>query len=68
MVFVKKGINDKESREVIKHSYEDMKFLEKSKRTGKKLQYFIKYKIFYKTYTLLLFVLNTIKKLLLFRI
>ena len=68
MVFVRKGNNDKPSREVIKHSYEDMKFLEKSERTGKKLQYFVKYKIFYKLYTLLLFVLNTLKKLILFRI
>jgi len=68
MIFVRKGNNDVQSREVIKHSYEDMKFIEKSKRTGKKLQYFIKYKIFYKTYTLFLFVFNTIKKLLLFRI
>tara|TARA_B100000900_G_scaffold257313_1_gene219316 strand:+ start:504 stop:1316 length:813 start_codon:yes stop_codon:yes gene_type:complete len=68
MIFVRKGNNDAQSREVIKHSYEDMKFMEKSKRTGKKIQYFIKYKIFYKAYTLLLFVFNTIKKLLLFRI
>ena len=68
MVFVRKGNNNKPSREVIKHSYEDMKFLEKSERTGKKLQYFVKYKIFYKLYTLLLFVLNTLKKLILFRI
>ena len=45
MVFVRKGNNNKPSREVIKHSYEDMKFLEKSERTGKKLQYFVKYKI-----------------------
>ena len=68
MVFVRKGKNEIKSREVINHSYEDMKFLEKSNRTGKKLQYFIKYKVLYKSYTLLLFVLNTIKKLLLFRI
>ena len=68
MVFVRKGQNKMESKEVINHSYEDMKFLEKSKRSGNKFQYFIKYKILYKSYTLLLFVLNTIKKLLLFRI
>ena len=68
MVFVRKGHNKMESKEVINHSYEDMKFLEKSKRSGNKFQYFIKYKILYKSYTLLLFVLNTIKKLLLFRI
>ena len=68
MVFVRKGNNDKPSREVIKHSYEDMKFLEKSERTGKKFRYFLKYKVLYKTYTLILFIFHTIKKLLLLRI
>ena len=68
MVFVRKGINDLKSKEVINNSYEDMKYLEKSSRTGKKFQYFVKYKIFYKAYTICLFVLNTIKKLLLLRI
>ena len=68
MVFVRKGINDLKSKEVINNSYEDMKYLEKSSRTGKKLQYFVKYKLFYKAYTIILFVFNTIKKLLLLRI
>mgnify|MGYP007000069415 len=58
MVFVKKGINDLKSKEVINHSYENMKYLEKSKRSGKKLRYFIKYKIFYKFYTLFIYFLN----------
>ena len=68
MVFVRKGINDLKSKEVINNSYEDMKYLEKSSRTGKKFQYFVKYKIFYKAYTICLFVFNTIKKLFLLRI
>ena len=68
IVFIRKGNNNKVSKEVINHSYEDMKYLEKSNRTGKKFRYFLKYKIIYKFYTLLLFVFHTIKKLLLFRI
>ena len=35
MVFVRKGQNKIKSREVINHSYEDMKFLEKSNRQVK---------------------------------
>ena len=68
MVFIRKGSNDQVSKEVINHSYEDMKYLEKSNRTGKKFKYFLKYKIIYKIYTLLLFVFHTIKKILLLRI
>ena len=68
MVFIRKGNNNKASKEVINHSYEDMKYLEKSNRTGKKFKYFLKYKIIYKIYTLLLFVFHTIKKILLLRI
>ena len=68
MVFIRKGNNNKVSKEVINHSYEDMKYLEKSNRTGKKFKYFLKYKIIYKIYTLLLFVFHTIKKILLLRI
>ena len=68
MVFIRKGNNNIASKEVINHSYEDMKYLEKSNRTGKKFKYFLKYKITYKIYTLLLFVFHTIKKILLLRI
>ena len=68
MVFIRKGNNHKASKEVLNHSYEDMKYLEKSKRTGKIFRYFLKYKVLYKTYTLILFVFHTIKKLLLLRI
>ena len=41
------GINDNLSREVLNHSYEDMKFNEKSSRTGNSFKYYLKYKIFY---------------------
>ena len=67
LVFVTKGVNDKSSKEVLNHSYEDMKFKEKSSRSGKRLQYYIKYKIFYKLYTFFLLILNVIKRLFLFR-
>ena len=67
LVFVRKGKNDKKSREVLDHSYENMKYREKSLRTGQSLRYFIKYKIFYKTYTYCFFVLSFVKKLILFR-
>ena len=33
MVFIKKGENNQLSREVINHSYENMKFKEKSNRS-----------------------------------
>ena len=49
------------------HSYEDMKYYVKSKRTGNKIRYYLKYKIIYKFYTYLLFILNLIKKILLLR-
>jgi demethylmacrocin O-methyltransferase len=67
LVFVRKGINDKLSKEVINHSYEDMKFNEKSSRTGNSLKYYLKYKIFYKIYTFIFMILIYIKKLLLLR-
>ena len=67
LVFVKKGVNDKSSKEVLNHSYEDMKFKEKSSRSGKSIQYFVKYRIFYKSYTFCFMVFNIIKRLLLFR-
>ncbi len=67
LVFVRKGINDKSSKEVINHSYEDMKFNEKSSRTGNSFKYYLKYKVFYKIYTFLFMIFNIIKKLLLLR-
>jgi len=67
LVFVRKGINDKLSKEVINHSYEDMKFNEKSSRTGNSFKYYLKYKVFYKIYTFIFMILTYIKKLLLLR-
>ncbi len=67
LVFVRKGVNNKSSKEVLKHSYEDMKFKEKTSRLGKKFQYYIKYKILYKSYTFFLMIFNFIKRLLLLR-
>ena len=67
LVFVRKGVNDRLSKEVINHSYEDMKFNEKSSRTGNSLKYYLKYKVFYKIYTFLFMIFNIIKKLLLLR-
>ena len=67
LVFVRKGINDKLSKEVINHSYEDMKFKEKSSRTGNSLRYYFKYKVFYKIYTFFFMILNLLKRILLLR-
>ncbi len=67
LVFVRKGVNDILSKEVINHSYEDMKFNEKSSRTGNSFKYYLKYKVFYKIYTFVFMILTYIKKLLLLR-
>ena len=67
LVFVKKGVNDRLSKEVINHSYEDMKFNEKSLRTGNSFKYYLKYKVFYKIYTFLFMIFNMIKRLVLLR-
>ena len=55
------------SKEVINHSYEDMKFSEKSSRTGNAFKYYLKYKIFYKIYTLVFLLFTMIKRILLLR-
>jgi hypothetical protein len=67
LVFVRKGVNDKLSKEVLNHSYEDMKFKEKSSRLGKKTRYYLKYKVFYKIYTFFFMIFNILKRLLLLR-
>jgi len=67
LVFVRKGVNDKLSKEVINHSYEDMKFREKSSRTGNSFKYYLKYKIFYKIFTLVFLIFTMIKRILMFR-
>ena len=67
MVFLKKGENNQLSSELINHSYENMKFKEKSNRSGNHFRYFVKYKIFYKFFTLILYIYNLLKRILLFR-
>jgi len=67
LVFVRKGVNDKLSKEVLNHSYENMKFKEKSSRAGNTSRYYLKYKVFYKLYTFLFMIFNFIKKILLLR-
>ena len=67
LVFVRKGVNNKLSKEVINHSYEDMKFSEKSSRTGNSFKYYLKYKIFYKIFTLVFLIFTMIKRILLLR-
>jgi len=68
LVFLRKGKNLKKSKEVLNHSYEDMKYQEKSSRAGSKLRYYIKYKIFYRIYTYLFFIFSFLKNLILFRL
>ena len=67
LVFVRKGVNDKLSKEVLNHSYEDMKFKEKSSRLGKKTRYYLKYKVIYKIFTFFFMIFNMLKRLLLLR-
>ena len=67
IIVVQKGINDMSSNLVENNSYENKRYDEKVKRSGKKIMYYIKYKIFYKFYTLCLFLFNFIKKIVLFR-
>ena len=68
MIVIRKNINDNESNLVLNNSYEDRRYLTKIKRDPqKKFQYFLKYKLLFKTYTLILYLFNLFKKILLFR-
>jgi len=67
LVFVRKGENNRLSKEILNHSYEDMKYKVKSSISGRKIRYYLKYKIAYKIYTFLFMGFNIIKKILLFR-
>ena len=67
MVVIKKGFNNIESNLVLNNSYEDKRYLTKTKRNNNEIKYFFKYKIFFKTYTLILFFINLTKKIVLFR-
>jgi len=69
LVVVQKGENTKESNLVLNHSYENKRYITRLEQKGSKnkIKYYLKYKIFYKFYTLLLFLINSIKKIILFR-
>ena len=67
MVILRKGINNIESTELLNHSYEDKKYLEKVNRTKKKIRYYLKYKVIFKIYTYSLFIYHFLKKAFLFR-
>lgn len=68
MVVLKKGINEIESNLVEKNSYEEKRYKTKILRGGSKIKYFFKYKILFKSYTLILFLINFVKKIILLRI
>ena len=67
LVVVKKGDNKKQSNLVLDNSYENKRYITKIERSGQKFKYFVKYKILFKTYTLILYLFHTIKKIILLR-
>ena len=68
MIVIRKDINNIESNLVLNNSYENKRFLTKLKRNPeKKFQYFLKYKIIFKLYTLTLYLFNLLKKIILLR-
>ena len=67
MIVVKKDYNYIESNLVLNNSYENKRFQTKTKRKNKRFRYFLKYKILFKSYTLFLFFINLLKKIILFR-
>ena len=69
LVVVQKGVNDKESNLVLKNSYENRRYLTRLIQKGDKdkVRYYVKYKIIYKIYTVFLFFINLIKKIILLR-
>ena len=68
MIVVKKDYNYIESNLVINNSYENKRYITKINRDkNKNLRYFIKYKILFKSYTYLLFLVNLLKKVILIR-
>ena len=69
IIVISKGINNNKSNIVLNNSYENKRYHTKIKREKNKklIRYFIKYKIFFKSFTILLFIFNFLKKILLFR-
>ena len=53
---------------VMNNSYENKRYITKVNRNkNKSFQYFIKYKIIFKSYTIFLFLINFLKKIILIR-
>jgi len=68
LVVVKKGLNNQESNILFNNSYEKKLYLERIKHKGKKrFRYIFKYLIILRLYTLFLYFLNLLKKIILFR-
>ena len=67
MIVIKKGTNNLKSKLVLNNSYEDKRYQSRLKTKGKKTRYFFKYIIVFKSFTLILFVFNLFKKIILFR-
>lgn len=67
IIVVVKGLNDNKSNLVQNNSYEEKRYITKMKRNGFKLKYFFIFKIFLKFFTFILFLLNYLKKIILFR-
>ena len=69
IVVVEKGSNTQKSNIILDNSYENKRYKIKisRKKNKEKLRYFIKYKIIFKLFTYTLFLINFLKKILLFR-
>tara|TARA_Y100001970_G_scaffold15374_1_gene17285 strand:- start:321 stop:1130 length:810 start_codon:yes stop_codon:yes gene_type:complete len=67
IVVVTKNINEIESNLVKNNSYENKRYITKTKRNKNKLKYFIKYLIFFKIYTFLFYIYSLIKRIILLR-
>ena len=67
MVVITKGLNNIKSNIVLDNSYENKRYQSRLITKGNRKRYFFKYQIFFKLYTLFLFIFNNLKKIILFR-
>ncbi|MDC0473067.1 class I SAM-dependent methyltransferase [Pelagibacteraceae bacterium] len=67
MIVIKKGLNNTISNLVLKNSYENKRYKSRIKIKKNIFRYYFKYMVLFKLYTLLLFLINLIKKTILFR-
>lgn len=68
MIVINKNYNNIDSNLVVNNSYENKRYNTKVKRDKSKVfQYYIKYKILFKSYTLFLLLINLLKKIILIR-